>query len=224
MAVPTLDELHRPVLEIADTAAQRLTRTEFLEQLTDIFSLTDTDLQEKVPSGQSRIKNRTDWAITDLKKAGLINNPQRGQWEITQTGRDFLSSWSGTIRFTDLYKLWPEAQQASVVPATNASGSVDITPDEQMAQSHEQHQSMLADAILDNVKVVGPDGFEQLVVELLSKMGYGDGRVVGKSGDQGIDGVLNQDTLGLEKIYVQAKRYTSNQVGEPERFVTLGGV
>ena len=75
---------------------------------------------------------------------------------------------------------------------------------------------MLADAILDNVKGVGPDGFEQLVVELLSKMGYGDGRVVGKSGDQGIDGVLNQDTLGLEKIYVQAKRYTSNQVGEPE--------
>ena len=75
---------------------------------------------------------------------------------------------------------------------------------------------MLADQILDSVKDVPPAGFEQLVVGLLSKMGYGDGRVVGQSGDQGIDGVLNQDTLGLEKIYVQAKRYTSGQVGEPE--------
>ena len=85
-----------------------------------------------------------------------------------------------------------------------------------MAKSHAQHQNMLSDEILDSVKGVTPSGFEHLVVELLSRMGYGDGRVVGHSGDQGIDGFLNQDTLGLEKVYVQAKRHTSSQVGEPD--------
>ena len=218
MAVPTLDELHRPVLEIANASAQRLTRKQFLERLTAVLSLTDADLQGMVPSGgQSRMENRTNWAMTDLKKAGLINNPQRNQWEITQTGRNFLANQQGMIKFVDLQKLWPEESQGrSDVPSTSTSGSVDITPDEQMAKSHAQHQNMLSDEILDSVKGVTPSGFEHLVVELLSKMGYGDGRVVGHSGDQGIDGILNQDTLGLEKVYVQAKRHTSSQVGEPE--------
>lgn len=217
MAVPILDELHRPVLEIANASAKRLTRKEFLERLTVVFSLTDTDLQEMVPSGgQSRMENRTNWAMTDLKKAGMINNPQRNQWEITQTGRDLLANQQGIIKLVDLQKLWPESQESTAVPATNTLGSVDITPDEQMAKSHAQHQNMLSDEILDSVKGVTPSGFEHLVVELLSRMGYGDGRVVGHSGDQGIDGFLNQDTLGLEKVYVQAKRHTSSQVGEPD--------
>ena len=217
MAVPTLDELHRPVLEMANSSAQRLTRKELLERLTAEFSLTDADLKEMVPSGvQARMENRTNWAMTDLKKAGLINNPQRNQWEITQTGRDFLASQQGIIKFVELQKLWPESQKSPDIPPTNASDSVDITPDEQIAKSHAQHQNRLSEEVLDSVKGVTPSGFERLVVELLSRMGYGDGRVVGQSGDQGIDGVLRQDTLGLEKVYVQAKRYTSNQVGEPE--------
>ena len=108
MAVPTLDILHRAVLEIANSSDQRLTRKEFLECLTTKFSLTDADLQEMVPSGkQSRIENRTNWAMTDLKKAGLINNPKRNQWEITQTGRDFLVNHHGIIKLGDLQKLWP---------------------------------------------------------------------------------------------------------------------
>ena len=217
MAVPTLDELHRPVLEIANDSAQRLARREFLDRLIGMFSLTDADLQEMVSSGrQTRMENRTGWAMTNLKKAGLINNPQLGQWEITQTGRGFLASQQGIIKFFDLQKLWPESQQDPVAPIIHTSDSVDITPDEQMAKSHEQHQNMLSDEVLDSVKSVTPSGFERLVVGLLSKMGYGDGKPVGGSGDQGIDGVLNQDTLGLEKVYLQAKRYTSSQVGEPE--------
>lgn len=217
MAVPTLDELHWPVLQIASASAQRLTRREFVELLTDVFSLTDADLQEMVPSGgQTRIENRTNWAITDLKKAGLINNPLRNQWEITQAGRDFLSSHQGIIKLVDLEKLWPESREGSDIPSSNTSGSHDITPDEQMAISHAQHNNRLSDEILDSVKGVTPAGFERLVVGLLSRMGYGDGQVVGQSGDQGIDGILKQDVLGLEKVYVQAKRHTSNQVGEPE--------
>ena len=201
MAVPKLDELHRPVLEIANDSAQRLARKEFFERLTHMFSLTDTDLQEMVSSGgQTQMENRTGWAMTDLKKAGLINNPQLGQWEITQMGRDFLASQQGIIKFADLQKLWPESQQNQGVPTTDTVDSVEITPDEQMAKSHEQHKTMLSDQVLDSVKsAVTPSGFEQLVVGLLSKMGYGYGKPVGGSGDQGIDGILNQDTLGLER-------------------------
>ena len=220
MAVPTLDELHRPVLEIASGSAQPLTRKEFLENLIHVFSLTDTDLNDMVPSGgQSRMQNRMNWAITDLKKAGLVNNPQPNQWEITQAGRDFLAKQQGIVKLFDLQRLWPGSQETQGdmdVSETKTLDSVDITPDEQMSRSHSQHQNMLSDEILDRVKGVSPSGFEHLVVGLLSRMGYGDGRVVGQSGDQGIDGILNQDALGLEKVYVQAKRHAGGQVGEPD--------
>ena len=217
MAVPTLDELHRPVLEIANSSSQRLTRKEFVERLTDVFSLTDADLQEMLPSGgQIRMENRTNWAITDLKKAGLMDNPARNQWEITQQGRDFLTDQQDIIKFADLQKLWPEFRQATNVSASRTSESVEITPDEQMTISHRQHLDSLSDEILDSLRTVTPPGFERLVVEFLSKMGYGDGQVVGRSGDQGVDGILNQDKLGLEKVFTQAKRHASGQVGEPE--------
>lgn len=225
MPVPTLDELHRPVLEIASASPQRLTRKEIVERLIDVFSLTDADVQELVPSGgQTRIENRTNWAITDLKKAGLIDNPMRNQWEITQKGRDFLAGQQGTIKFADLQKLWPESHENPDISAPITSGSVDITPDEQMAISHGQHQGRLSDEILDSVKVVTPTGFERLVVGLLSRMGYGDGRAVGRTGDQGIDGILKQDKLGLEKVYIQAKRHASGQVGEPDIRIFSGSL
>ena len=217
MAVPTLDELHRPVMEIANSSSQRLTRKEFVERLTEVFSLTDDDLQEMLPSGgQTRMENRTNWAITDLKKAGLMDNPVRNQWEITQKGRDFLVDRQGIIKFADLQKLWPESGQAPNAATPSTSESVDITPDEQMAISHRQHLDRLSDDILDSLKGVTPAGFERLVVEFLSKLGYGEGTVVGRSGDQGVDGILNQDKLGLEKVFTQAKRHASGQVGEPE--------
>ena len=172
MAVPTLDELHRPVLEIANSSSRRLTRKEFVERLTDVFSLTDADLQEMLPSGgQTRIENRTNWAITDLKKAGLMDNPARNQWEITQKGREFLVDMQGMIKFAALHKLWPESGQTPNAAASSTSDSVDITPDEQMAIGHRQHLDSLSDEILDSLKGVSPAGFERLVVEFLVKDG-----------------------------------------------------
>ncbi len=218
MTVPTLDELHRPVLEITGSADQRLTRKQILEELISVFSLTDSDIQEMVPSGaQSRIENRTNWAMTDLKKAGLIDNPQRNQWEITSDGRSYLGGHPGTIKFAELQSLWSESSEIEKV---EASSSVDIstnTPDEIMDRSFQLLQSQLTDEVLDSVKGVSPESFERLVNRLLAHMGYGEiDRETGHSGDQGIDGILNQDTLGLEKVYVQAKRYTTGQVGEPD--------
>lgn len=217
MAVPTLDELHRPVLEIAADAGQRLTRQHFVQRLSALFSLTELDLQEMVPSGvQTRIENRTNWAITDLKKAGLMDNPGRNQWEITKSGRDYLATHLGIIKLGELEKLWPESTESSDAVVPGVSDTADITPDEQIAQSYQQQRDQLIHEVLDSLKGVSPSSFERLVVGLLAAMGYGDGRVVGRPGDQGIDGILDQDALGLEKVYVQAKRYTAGQVGEPE--------
>ncbi len=219
MSVPPLDELHRPVLEIAAGAEQRLTRQHFVQRLSELFSLTELDLQEMVPSGvQTRIENRANWAITDLKKAGLMDNPERNQWEITKSGRDYLATHSGIIKIGELEKLWPESIESSEARVASVSDSSDITPDEQMAQSYQQQRNQLVNEVLDNLKGVSPSSFERLVVGLLEAMGYGygDGLVVGRPGDRGIDGVLNQDALGLEKVYVQAKRYTTGQVGEPD--------
>lgn len=170
-------------------------------------------MREMVPSGgQSRVENRINWAITSLKKAGLINNPKRGQWEITQEGRDYLTKHKGIIKLVDLEKMWSKINNSSVPSVTPGT----ITPDEQMTKSYEQHHQQLLDEILDYIKDIPASDFERLVVRLLSKMDYGEGERVGKSGDQGIDGVLDKDALGLEKVYVQAKRYNNYTVGSPE--------
>lgn len=218
MAVPTLDELHRPVLRIVNDAGQRLARQQILKCLVSLFNLSDGDLQEMVPSGgQSRIENRTNWAITDLKKAGLLNNPLRNQWEITPSGRQYLTDHQGTIRLTELEALWPESVSKKDDKSAATSDVSEVTPDEQMERSYREHQERLTDEILDSVKAVSPQSFERLVNRLLSQMGYGEiDQESGYSGDQGIDGILNQDTLGLEKVYVQAKRHTVSQIGEPD--------
>ena len=214
MAIPTLNELHRPVLEIANSKRRgNLSRQEFVDQLSDRFSLTDAERQEKVPSGlQTKMGNRVNWALTNLKKAGLMNNPQRGQWQITQDGRDFLAGKSGeVISLAELQK----PLDGSGAPAPAVAEVADVPPDEQIALSHQQHQVMLSGEILDSMKSLKPDGFERLVVDLLSKMGYGEGRVTGRSGDGGIDGIVDEDTLGLEKIYIQAKKWEDVHVGSP---------
>lgn len=219
MAVPSQYELYRPILEVADLSAEGLSRKELRDELTARFHWTDEDLAEMVPSGaQAKIDNRMNWAIYRLKSAELLDYPSQGSIQITPAGKTFLGEHSGVIRGALLRRMRPgvevDADSTEARPVSDDSG--EVAPDEQIARSHQQHQEMLADEILDKLKSIEPAGFERLVIALLSKMGYGDGRVTGKSGDQGIDGILDEDTLGLEKVYVQAKRYDNAQVGEPE--------
>ena len=147
-----------------------------------------------------------------------MHSPSRGWWEITQQDREFLDSHAGAITNADL----PRRRQANGGEAdiTNTShvsveSNTDVAPEELMAQGDRQLRAKLADELLESIMKLTPDRFEQLVVNLLEKMGYGKGEAVGRSGDGGIDGIINQDPLGLEKVYIQAKRW-SNQVGEPE--------
>ena len=219
MAVPEANKFYRAVLETASEAGRSLSVREIIERLPTKLHLDEPDLAELVPSKrQTRVENRTYWAISKLKKAGLLEVPERGKPQITSTGSDFLIQHSGEIQNSQLIRLMDAAQSVDLAPSAEVSSlnSDDLTPDEQLAVSYQAHIQMLVDETLDSVKSISPAGFERLVVELLKKMGYGDGRVVGRSGDQGIDGILNQDTLGLEKVYVQAKRFDNAQVGEPE--------
>lgn len=211
MVVPKLDELHRPVLEVAAASNQRLSPKDFRSKLAAVLSITDTDMKERILSGQSRVENRIGWARISLKKAELLINPKRGQWEITPKGRDFLIKHKGIIKLSELQKMWSKSSNlAQPIPPNIA------TPDEQLAQNYKQHQDALLAEILVAMKSISFSDFEHLVVKLLSKMGYGAGKVVGKSGDQGIDGILSKDPLGLEKIYVQAKQYDKNSVRSPD--------
>ena len=235
MGVPTQKQLHRPILEIVDGAEEDIVSLQQIkESLIERFSLTEGDLLEKVPSGrQTRFENRTYWAVSYLKRAGLSASPLRAHFQITPQGRDFLATHAGDdIEIRQLNELIKARQQPTLpehkvaVPTTDDIGvsdtvdsteadSTEATPDEQIEELYRELNDKLADELLESVKGVSPARFERLVVSLLEKMGYGEGQTVGRSGDEGIDGIINQDLLGLEKVYIQAKRW-QNRIGEPE--------
>lgn len=220
MSVPTISKLQRPILEILSSAEEGLPDRDIIELVSARLNLTEEERQETIPSGEPRIKNRVGWATYELKDAGLLDYPSSGGLrEITPQGREFLDTHKGEITAAILRQLSTNRKQAED-NETEATGDdigsgVDATPEELMEQSDQQLRAKLAAELLENIKKLTPSRFEQLVVNLLEEMGYGEGQAVGRSGDGGIDGIINQDPLGLEKVYIQAKRW-SNQVGEPE--------
>ncbi len=153
-----------------------------------------------------------------MKQAGLLKAPSRAHFQITEHGLQILKTQVGDIGIIQLKDLIdPEGDQiplkgedVAVVEDTNG-----VTPDEQMAVLHVEMNEKLADELLDSVRNVPPDRFERLMVRLLEKMGYRRGQIIGRPGDEGIDGIIDQDLLGLEKVYIQAKRW-QNRVGGPE--------
>lgn len=218
MAIPTQAELYRPILEIAASVVERLKPNQVADLVSDRFNLSDEERQEKIQSGARLIKKRTDWAVWSLRNAGLMHSPSHGWWEITQQGREFLDSHAGAITKADLPKLQQaNGTKADTTDVSNDSveSNTDIAPDDLMERSDRQLRNKLAEELLEKIKQLKPDRFEPLVINVLEKMGYGKGETVGRSGDGGIDGIINQDPLGLEKVYIQAKRWSS-QVGEPE--------
>ena len=226
MAVPPQGELHRPLLEIASETNKELHKTQYVEALTKRLSLTPEDLVEMVPSGQqTRIVNRVDWGLYYLEKAGLLERPYSAHYQITIAGHDYLKSHSGKITTSQLKKLATQRKLGGagspprVPPNLTATASTpnddDASPQDKIDDGCRELRDKLVDDLLDRVSHISPESFERLVVDLLQKMGYGKGQAVGRSGDGGIDGIINQDALGLEKVYMQAKRWQS-QVGEPE--------
>lgn len=228
MAIPTKAELYRPILEILASASEGVARNPLTELVSDRFNLSDADRQEMLQSGvESKISNRTGWACKDLKDASLLYNPSRGHRAITQQGREFLDTHGGKITGAVLRRRGaasrPADSDATETVDAGIDSDTDSTPEELMEQGNQRLRERLTDELLENIMKLTPKRFEQLVVNLLEKMGYGKGQAVGRSGDGGIDGIINQDPLGLEKVYIQAKRWSS-QVGEPEIRIFSGSL
>jgi len=227
MSIPDFQSLMLPLLVFAKDSETH-TLGEARKRLASIFSLTPEEVEELLPSGrQRRFDNRVAWAKVYLEQAGLLQSPKRGQFNITAEGQSFLSTNPSQITITVLdqfekFKAFRESSKSSkgkqVVAAPTAEAAE--TPEELLEQSFQSIQEELAGSLLEQVKSCSPSFFENLVVELLLKMGYGRNRVeagkaIGKSGDEGIDGIISEDRLGLEAIYIQAKRWAGT-VGRPE--------
>ena len=204
---------------------QEHSKQELLPLLANQFGLTEVELSIKIASGGAGMfDNRVGWATSHLKQAGLLENLRRGVYRITTRGMQVLNENPQPLNIRYL-KRFPEFLASRGTPR-DGSQLVELatvnpeTPDELIAGGYKQLREALAIELLDRIKSVRPSRFEELVVELLLKMGYGGtqedaGRVVGKSGDGGIDGIINEDRLGLDVIYIQAKRWEAD-VGRPE--------
>ena len=222
MAIPSLYAITLPFLELlGDGEIHGFSSA--VGHLVQHFGLTESEKNELVPSGkQTRLVNRIGWARTELKHAGLVEYPSWGSWRITERGRKVLKQKPDKIdraflmqfeEYQSFYGLQSDNSQMS--DDSNSLGEVsETTPQETLAAAYQTIRKSLADEILETVKQRSPRFFERLVVDLLVKMGYGGsqeeaGRAIGGSGDEGIDGVIKEDRLGLDVVYIQAKRWDS---------------
>lgn len=234
MTIPDYQSLMKPVLSVlADSDV--LSMRELTDRIADRLSLTDEERRETITSGMSLIANRVHWSVTYLFKAKAVHRPQRGSVQITQRGRDLLTT-DGEIRnatleqfpeyreFYDKYRsnksksLTPEA----ILPSRGMTGMVDEadSPDDLIARAEADARSVLTVELLEKVRSIHPTAFEQLVLKLLGAMGYGglgEHLHTGQSNDKGLDGIINEDKLGLDRIYVQAKRYGDGNAVTPEQ-------
>jgi len=198
---------------------------EAVETLAEEFRLTDTERREMLPSGQQKIfDNRIGWARTYMKKAGLIDATKRGVYKITDRGLDVLKKKPARIDVNYLAQ-FQEFKDFRALRHTRTEDEPELdlnnkTPEESLEGAYQKLRGDLATDLLQRLKTCSSTFFERLVVEVIVKMGYGGtrkdaGKAIGKSGDGGIDGIIKEDKLGLDAIYIQAKRW-ENTVGRPE--------
>lgn len=192
------------------------------------LGLTEEELSELLPSGkQTTFANRVNWAKSYLGKAGLVTLTRRGYFQASERGKQVLAKPPAriTIKLLEAYPEFMAFRKANslstVSPPPEQANLKDLTPDEVMRSAHAELDESLAAELLSKILAAPPDFFERLVVQLLTAMGYGGsaieaGKALGKSGDGGVDGVIDQDALGLDRIYVQAKRYTESKISSGE--------
>lgn len=235
--LPKYDELFLTVLSVMSDGNEK-SIPEIASQTISLISVPQELLEERLPSGSQRlIDNRIGWARTYLHKAGLVQRTRRGIYKITDNGSQLLGSKPSELTLKDLDGLnelreWRKGSSSEAMPEELKpdEGFSFYTPEEQVEKSIASILSQLQEEVLERIKQLSPEGFEQLVLRLLVGMGYGgsmaDVQGVAKGADGGIDGVVNQDHLGLDRIYIQAKRWEGS-VGRPviQAFVgALAGV
>ena len=228
MAIPTYEECMLPLMKIAEDGKEHLFR-EATDALINQFNLTEKEKQELLPSGSAFvINNRIGWARTYLTKAGLLLKTKRGYFRISEEGKKLLQKEPAFIN-TKMLKEYDAFNdfQSTKEPDNSENNKTEhniqqsITPHELLESGYLSIKNELADELLSTIKNISPSKFEKLVIDLLVKMGYGGSikeaaTVVGKSGDEGIDGIIKEDKLGLDVIYIQAKKWDSVTIGRPE--------
>lgn len=234
MPIPDYQTLMLPVLRLAADGREHRFR-DAIEQLASDFNVTDAERAELLPSGTAPLfDNRVGWARTYLKQAGLLISPKRGLFKITEAGNALLAENPRRIdaALLDRYEAFrafrtrrrdvTDADETSRVAPSQLQQEVgaDQTPEDALAIAYQKLRKNLESELLEQVKASSPTFFERLVIDLLVAMGYGGsrldaGRAIGRSGDEGIDGIIKEDKLGLDAIYVQAKRWEAT-VGRPE--------
>jgi restriction system protein len=225
MAIPDYQSLMLPLLRfLADKKEHSFRET--LDALAKESNLSEAELRELLPSGKQPIfDNRVGWGRTYMKKAGLLESTGRGVFRITERGLKILSQKPTAINVKFL-KQFPEFIEFQTVKHEKTEDQKELdeekekTPEELLENAYQQINDQLVSELLKQIKAMPPTLFEKIVVELLVAMGYGGtlrdaGQAIGKSGDEGIDGVIKEDRLGLDAIYLQAKKW-ENTVGRPE--------
>ncbi|QQG35364.1 MAG: restriction endonuclease [Micavibrio aeruginosavorus] len=217
MAVPDYQSLMLPVLRVV--AKKEISVPDLVEFISDNLHLSEEDRQQRLPSGQmTTISNRVQWAGTYMVKAGLLERPGRGMLKITSAGVDVLNENPERIdiKYLEKYDSFKDFrvkqkgkdEEVSSVKASNSN--IQRTPEDIIGQAYNGFEQSTRDDLLEQILKSSPRFFERLILDVFQAMGYGGrGEIIhfGKSGDGGIDGIINEDPLGLEKIYLQAKRY-----------------
>lgn len=228
MPIPDYQTLMLPLLRLASDGGEHRFR-DAVEYLAAQFGLTDTERGELLPSGTAPVfDNRVGWARTYLKQAGLIESVKRGIFKISESGAGLLGRGpdridTATLERYEAFLSFRNRRRERGEGDTREQAEVvneDLTPEDALAAAYQKLRKSLEADLLDQVKSSSPAFFERLVIDLLVSMGYGGsrrdaGRAIGKSGDGGIDGIIKEDKLGLDAIYIQAKRWEGT-VGRPE--------
>ncbi|WP_226685272.1 restriction endonuclease [Shewanella indica] len=230
--IPSYEEMMPAVLKVLADGQQKPLKQVY-DEVVALYGFSQQQLELLLPSGkQTYIRSRIGWAKTYMVKAGLISQPKRGVCELTQRGREALASGQlinndYLARFDD-FNDFRSAHIAQPNQPANRAGDVSVshnddsqTPTELMTKAFSALNSALADELLEQIHSLSPKFFEQLVVDLMLAMGYGGsqrdaGQATQYSNDGGIDGIIKEDKLGLDSIYLQAKRYRDNTVGRPD--------
>ena len=228
MPIPDYQSLMLPVL--AASSEGEVSIGSVVERLADQLGLTSQERSELLPSGKQTVfSNRVHWAKSYLSKARFVELPRRGHFTITPRGRTVLESRPAYIdnkllaqfeEFRQFRERTSSAEGQGSEPSVPILDDPKQTPDETIRAVHRQIETALGQDLLERVRSAPPDFFERLIVDLLLSMGYGGsradkaGRTLGRSGDDGVDGVIDQDALGLDRVYIQAKRYgAGNSIG-----------
>jgi restriction system protein len=226
LAVPDFQSFFLPLLQYSSDGNPHSAKDAYAA-MAEHFNLSEEDLQAMLPSGkQTTFKNRVAWARAYLSKALLLESPKRGFFHITERGKKLLKSNPADLRVKHL-KRYPEfvdfhtsgsKQDRGIETASDEERTA--TPEEIFESAYQELRGSLANELLTQISKNSPEFFENLVIKLLVSMGYGGsikdaGQAIGKGGDEGIDGIIKEDRLGLDVIYIQAKRWQGS-VGRPE--------